>query len=51
VGVNKDVLVKFLERKAREAPVIEPTMLTNYAMYQGLADRIRRGDFDDSEET
>lgn len=46
--IDKDALVKFLERRAREAPVQEPTMLVNYAMYQGLADRIRRGEFDAS---
>lgn len=44
--IDKDALVKFLQERAITAPVTEPTMLVNYAMYQGLADRIKRGDFD-----
>jgi hypothetical protein len=44
--INKEALIKFLEKRAVEAPVSDPTMLVNYAMYQGLADRIKHGEFD-----
>lgn len=44
--LNKQALVDYLEKRAREEPLPEPPMLVRYALYQGLADRIRRGDFD-----
>lgn len=44
--IDKDALVKYLEKRAVEEPLPEPPMLVRYALLQGLADRIRRGDFD-----
>lgn len=44
--IDPDALVAFLQRKAVEPPQEEPGMLVRFAIYQGLVDRIRRGDFD-----
>lgn len=44
--LDRAALIAHLERKANEAPFIEPDLLVRYAMYQGLADKISRGDFD-----
>lgn len=44
--IDKEELLKYLEKRAREEPLPEPPMLVRYALFAGLAERIRRGDFD-----
>lgn len=44
--IDKNRLVSFLKDRAVNASTQEPSMLVNYAMYMGLAERIQRGDFD-----
>lgn len=44
--IDKNALVTYLEKRAKEEPLPEPPLLVRYALFQGLADRIRRGDFD-----
>lgn len=43
--IDGDRLVEFLESHADQPPYEPPSMLVRYALYQGLADRIRNGDF------
>lgn len=43
--VDADKLIAFLEERAAEPPVEAPSMLVRYAMYKGLAERIRGGEF------
>lgn len=44
--IDKSRLIKFLEDNKHLPPYEPPSMLVRYALYQGLADRIRNGDFD-----
>lgn len=39
-------IVKYLEQHAADPPLGDPSLLVKYAIYQGLADRIKNGDFD-----
>lgn len=43
--IDPERLIAYLEKHAAEAPPQEPPLLVRYAMYQGLADRVRRGYF------
>lgn len=45
-AVDKSRLIKFLEDNRHQPPYEPPSMLVRYALYQGLADRIRNGEFD-----
>lgn len=45
-NIDTDKLIAFLKQKAVEDPGPDPGMLVRYAIYQGLADRIGRGEFD-----
>lgn len=44
--LDQQRLLEFLARKAKEAPVGDAPMLVQYAIYEGLAERIKRGEFD-----
>lgn len=44
-GIDPARLIAFLEKRASEDPGDEPPLLVRYAMYEGLAERVRRGYF------
>lgn len=46
VAIDGSRLIKYLEENAHKPPYGDPSLLVRYAMYQGLADRIRGGEFD-----
>lgn len=43
--LNERALIDWLEQRAVIEPVDEPPLLVRYAIYQGLADRIKSGQF------
>lgn len=45
-AIDADRIVKYLEEHAADPPVENPSILVRYALYQGLADRIKHGEFD-----
>ncbi len=44
--IDEAALLAFLSRKSKEAPVGEAPMLVQHAIYEGLANRIKSGEFD-----
>ena len=44
--IDADKLIEFLEKHAALPPVENPSILVRYALYEGLAARIRGGEFD-----
>lgn len=44
--IDGKALLAWLARKAREAPVGDAPMLVQHAIYEGLAERIKSGEFD-----
>lgn len=48
--IDKDALIEFLAKKGREASTEPPNMLVQWAIYSGLIERIKRGDFDKKED-
>lgn len=44
--IDKVALLAFLARKAREAPTGDAPLLVQHAIYEGLAERIKHGEFD-----
>lgn len=44
--IDRDRLIAYLEKRASEDPGQEPPLLVRYALYEGLAERVRRGYFD-----